>query len=72
MPTANEIKNARRDLGYTQAQAAQIIGSSARTWQDWERGVHKMSNNNWYAFCNFTGYEPTRDKGVTSLNCEVL
>ena len=34
---------ASRDMaGHTQAQAAQIVEVSRRTWQDWERGINAM------------------------------
>lgn len=36
MPTPQEIKRARQDAGLTQDQAAQLIHSSERSWQNWE------------------------------------
>lgn len=35
-PTPNEIKQARIKAGLTQTQAAELIYSTMRTWQDWE------------------------------------
>jgi DNA-binding transcriptional regulator YiaG len=32
----NQIKKARQDAGLTQTQAAKLIGSTLRTWQNWE------------------------------------
>ncbi len=33
----NKIKQARKDAGLTQSQAAALVYSSLRTWQNWER-----------------------------------
>jgi DNA-binding XRE family transcriptional regulator len=33
----NKIKQARKDAGLTQRQAADLVYSSLRTWQNWER-----------------------------------
>ena len=37
-PTPENIVTARHRAGHTQIQAAAAVGSTARTWQDWERG----------------------------------
>ena len=33
----NKIKQARKDAGLTQSQAAKLVYSSLRTWQNWEK-----------------------------------
>lgn len=35
-PTPDEIRAAREAVGYTQTQAAQLIYSTLRSWQEWE------------------------------------
>lgn len=42
-PTSAEIISARVSAGLTQTQAAELVHSSLRTWQQWEaddRGMH--------------------------------
>ena len=34
--TGAELQNWRRELGYTQAEIAHALGTTARTWQRWE------------------------------------
>lgn len=55
MPTPSEIKAKRDQLGLTQAQAAALIGKSARAWQNWETSIdlpsHRaMDNALWELF----------------------
>lgn len=49
-PAPETIRDARHRAGLTQAQAAQLISSRPRTWQDWERGVAKMRPALWELF----------------------
>lgn len=49
-PTPSEILRAREDAGLTQQQAADLLFSSWRTWQDWERGERRMHPASWEAF----------------------
>lgn len=37
-----ELKRLREELGLTQAEAASLIHSSARAWQQWESGARQM------------------------------
>lgn len=37
-----EIKQARMDAGLTQQQAANLLHTSLRTWQQWEYGERRM------------------------------
>lgn len=37
-----EPGRSRERVKQTQAQAADVVGVSRRTWQDWERGVARM------------------------------
>ena len=50
-PTAQQIKAARESAGLTQTQAAELVFSSTRAWQQWEaqdRGMHLAF---WALFC---------------------
>lgn len=40
--SSSAVREARLDLGLTQARAAQVIGASVRSWQDWEAGRRNM------------------------------
>jgi len=39
------LREARREAGLTQTQAAIICGVSLRTYQNWEHDIHKMSSS---------------------------
>ncbi len=41
-PAPEEIKDARLAASLTQTQAAELIYSSLRAWQQWEAGDRKM------------------------------
>jgi putative transcriptional regulator len=41
-PSPEQIKQARKDAGLTQSQAASLIYSKLRTWQHWETGDRPM------------------------------
>lgn len=50
-PTPEQIKQARKQAGFTQKQAAELVhASSYRTWQDWERGERNMGGAEWELF----------------------
>lgn len=49
-PTPDEIKNKRENEGLTQKEAAALIYSKLRTWQDWEAGKAKMHAGLWELF----------------------
>jgi len=49
-PQGHEIKLARDALGLTQHEAATLIHSTRRTWQDWEAGVARMHCGLWELF----------------------
>lgn len=48
--TPVEIKKARQQAGLTQKEAAHLIYSTLRTWQDWEAGKAKMHAGLWELF----------------------
>lgn len=50
MTTSADIKEARKKAGLTQTQAAHLIHSTLRTWQDWEAGKAKMHAGLWELF----------------------
>lgn len=49
------VREKRMSLGLTQTEAARIVSSSLRTWQDWEGGKNKMPHGKWELFCLKTG-----------------
>ena len=49
-PTPAEILRAREDAGLTQQQAADLLFSSWRTWQNWEAGERRMPPAAWELF----------------------
>ena len=57
-PDPSEIKRARLRAGLTQTQAAEVIYSTKRTWQDWEGGLHQMHPALWELFKLKVGSDP--------------
>lgn len=50
-PIPYTIRVARLGVGLTQREAGAMVGApSARTWQDWERGIRKMPRAKWELF----------------------
>jgi DNA-binding transcriptional regulator YiaG len=49
-PTPEQIKQARQAAGLTQLQAAELIYSTRRTWQDWQYGKSPMHPAIWELF----------------------
>lgn len=49
-PRPEDILAAREAAGLTQAQAAELVLTPRRTWQDWERGVARMHPGLWELF----------------------
>ena len=49
-PTKEEIRNERNLAGLTQTEAARLIYSTLRTWQDWEGGIAQMHPGLWELF----------------------
>ena len=49
-PNPLEIKQTRRSLGLTQAQAASIISVALITWQNYEQGNRKIHPAFWELF----------------------
>ena len=49
-PLPEGIKSARVAAGFTQTQAAAIVHSSRRRWQEWEAGQHRMHPGLWELF----------------------
>lgn len=50
IPKPEEIKAARCAAGMTQEQAAEVIHSTRRTWQDWEINKACMHAGLWELF----------------------
>ena len=49
-PGREEIRAERNLAGLTQSQAARLIHSKLRTWQDWEAGIAQMHPGLWELF----------------------
>lgn len=49
-PTPAEIRAARDDAGLTQTEAAELICSTLRAWQEWEAGNRRMHPGLWNHF----------------------
>jgi len=50
-PAPQKIKDARVMAGLTQGGAADVVYSTRRTWEDWERGVARMHPAIFELFC---------------------
>lgn len=49
-PAPADIRAARESVGMTQTQAAQLIYSTMRAWQEWEAGNRRMHPQLWESF----------------------
>ncbi len=52
------LSTARKALRMTQAQAAEVLQVSQRTWQQWEHGQRQMHPAFWELFTIKTNYQP--------------
>lgn len=57
-PHPDEIFGCRFNARLTQTQAAELVHSTLRTWQDWEAGKARMHPGLWELFCLKVGIEP--------------
>lgn len=62
-PTAEQIYEARAEAGLTMKEAAALIHSTLRTWQDWEGGISNMHAGLWELFLLKTHQDKKRRKG---------
>lgn len=49
-PAPEDVFSARKNAGLTQAQAADLIHSGRRAWQEWESGNRRMHPGLWELF----------------------
>ena len=49
-PAPAEIRAARKAASMTQTEAAKLVYSALRTWQDWEAGTSPMHPGLWRLF----------------------
>lgn len=49
-PTPEQVRAAREAAGLTQSQAATLIHSTMRAWQEWEVGNRRMHPGLWELF----------------------
>lgn len=54
-PTSEEVVTARTDLGMSMRQAAEIVHTTMKTWQQWEYGTRQMHPAFWELFLLKTG-----------------
>lgn len=54
-PTPQQIRKARKEAGYTQAEAGKLVHVSMRTWRRYEAGDTKMSAGTWELFTKKVG-----------------
>lgn len=67
-PATEEIKQARKNAGLTQEQAANVVLSpSRRTWQEWEHGKNKMPPGLFELFLLKTGQKTLEQKNKSGL-----
>lgn len=55
-PKPAEIRYVRDFIGLTQTEAAEMIGTTLRTWQNWEGGKHRMFCGLWELFLVKSGW----------------
>ena len=46
-PSPDAIRAARAAAGHTQTEAAELVHSTLRRWQEWEAGDHRMHPGLW-------------------------
>lgn len=49
-PTPEQVRDARESAGLTQTEAATLIHSTMRAWQEWEAGNRRMHPGLWELF----------------------
>jgi len=49
-PTSYEIRSERENVGLTQTEAAHVVYSTCRAWQQWEAGDRRMHPGLWELF----------------------
>ena len=50
-PTPEVVRDARSRAGLTQTQAAALLHTTCRVWQQWEAGDRSMHPAFWELFC---------------------
>jgi putative transcriptional regulator len=57
-PQPDQVKVARKTLGFTQKESANMVHCSLRAWQLWEAGDRTMPAGLWELFVIKTGLHP--------------
>lgn len=60
-PSREAVRQARLDCDMTQTEAAEVVHSTLRTWQQWEAGDRRMHAGLWELFEIKTGRKPLED-----------
>lgn len=66
-PRPAEIAQTREEAGLTQTQAAELIYSTLRTWQDWEGGQRRMHPALWEYWCMLYAFDEVREARLKFL-----
>lgn len=68
-PTPQAIRDKRGNLNLTQTEAAKLVYSSLRAWQQWESGERRMHPGLWELFVIKTSDTPAEylDAGGTRI-----
>lgn len=73
-PTPEQIRAAREAAGLTQTEAATLIHSTMRAWQEWEAGNRRMHPGLWELFCLKAGVSQNShlDGGLANLGLTLM
>lgn len=54
-PTPAQLREARKAMGFTMKECAELINATYKRWWEWEAGSRKMKRNSWELFLLKTG-----------------
>lgn len=66
-PTPDEIRETRDEFNFTQTEAAAMVRTTLRNWQQWEAGDRRMHPGLWELF-QIKGYEEFNRRGLEKLH----
>ena len=70
MVERSEIRQARKNAGLTQLQAAKAVGNCLRTWQMWEQGDRAMPESKMREFLRVCGGDPEYERIKSELDAQ--
>lgn len=65
-PTPDDIRGTRDEFNLTQTEAAELVRTTLRNWQQWEAGDRRMHPGLWELF-QIKGYEEFNRRGLEKL-----